>query len=61
MEKINKLYCPFCGEEMSADIHKEELEFADHWICNSKGRWECKVTGITTVYDRDDIKEWLDK
>ena len=56
--KIEKLFCPFCGEEMIADIHSfsdHSFEY-DHWLCNSDGRLDCKVVKQTVYIDRDTIK-----
>jgi hypothetical protein len=65
---ITKLYCPFCGEEMDADIHtgpKNEFKrgecWYDNWICNSGDNNDltCKVTKQLVLFDRDDIEKWL--
>ena len=65
---ITKLYCPFCGEEMNADIHtgphneyEEGTCYYDNWICNSddSNTLICKVAKETIVFGRDEIEVWL--
>jgi len=51
-----KLYCPICGEEMSADVHPEEwnIQDSDNWICLKNPKHHCVVFG------REDIEEWME-
>jgi hypothetical protein len=75
MKAITKLYCPFCGKEMSADIHAVEdgakwrnppgiPKFAfDTEEARKIDNWlcmDCEVAKTTILFVRDDIKEWLE-
>ena len=69
-EYITKLYCPLCGEEMSADVHApedgavwrggapegttEEFRKMDNWICLQHPNHHC------VVFFPEDIEDWLE-
>ena len=70
MKVITKLFCPFCGKEMNADIHAPEdgakwnttypnisteaFREMDNWLC-----LDCLIANETILFTRDDIKEWI--
>jgi hypothetical protein len=76
MKVIIKLYCPICGKEMCADCHAVEdgakwrdppgipdwsrdskkAREIDNWICLDHPEHKHCV-----VFDRDDIKDWLEE
>ena len=39
-KRIIRVYCPFCGSKMEADIHNvPEYKDMDNWICRDHDEW----------------------
>jgi len=71
MKYITKLYCPICGEEMSADVHApadggkwnstypdistEKFRKMDNWICLRQPNHHC------VVFTPEDIEDWVEE
>lgn len=58
---FEKIFCPFCREEMMADVHNKKPTWYDNWWCN-----DCEVMIspedlFNIIPKGDNNKEWLEK